>query len=465
LYEPPQGASKTINEWALSYSTDAQEARLLQDKLLKSGKLSMRDYLTQRQNLMDGTTQAFSLVKEAQDIFKGKWDRRKSGESQYLEQFIMEEMEGFGNFEKTRLYINPLDGKVSVAHMEEEVVDGNKIYKMSSNPNKFSEISILRNRIKTNFDNFNVQDAMKGFVEGLGEEIKTVEIIKNNIDSTGLISEVLDITKRENLPESAQGVINKFEAAETKILQSYLANPYNTSSILTENLRFSNENNEQYNYTWSESDAKSNPNLILLKNENGMVVPKFTAGQEKDALEYLRTQARMMYDKKEQTKVTPQLDDAQFSRYKAQKELEQRDRQLDITESQGDTQNANETKRLSIEERKVRAQEVENFNNLAENRAAFEEFKAKIQGYSFQDKNGIISMNKLADAMSYVGSYGFDYELSNDGNLMRVIFPNGGNGEVIDLSAKDASSRVKTELLSGMILSINNKGKKEGELD
>jgi hypothetical protein len=46
-----------------------------------------------------------------------------------------------------------------------------------------------------------------------------------------------------------------------------------------------------------------------------------------------------------------------------------------------------------------------------------------------------------------------------------VIFPNGGNGEVIDLSAKDASSRVKTELLSGMILSINNKGKKEGELD
>lgn len=334
LSTPPQGDSKQMNEWALQYAGDAQSARLMQDKLLKSGQLKLKDYLVMRQNLTDGTGTAFNLVKEYQDEFKNKWDRMKANQSQDLEQFLMAEAEGFGNFNQTQLYINPIDGKVSVAY-KEKGEDG--VYKMSSNPNKFTDINSLRNRIKGQFDRYDVDANIESFVKGLGAELTSLQTAKSTLGATGLISEVLDITKRKNFlvdPQKVRDMYSKakengykgtqeqwvvdqknlnsiaisFEEAETKALKSQLANPYNTSSILTNALDICPENNKPYTYTWDEEDAKKNPEKILLKNKsNGNPVPVFSEKQEEDALSYLRTNARLRYDKKEEIKITPQI--------------------------------------------------------------------------------------------------------------------------------------------------------------
>jgi hypothetical protein len=74
LANAPQGEQKQLNQWALEYAADAQEARLLQDRLLKSGSLKVRDYTVMRQNINDGTKQAFTLVKEYQDEYKTKME-------------------------------------------------------------------------------------------------------------------------------------------------------------------------------------------------------------------------------------------------------------------------------------------------------------------------------------------------------------------------------------------------------
>ena len=53
--EAPVGAHEGLNTWTLNYADSAREAILLQDRLLKSGGLKLKDYTVMRQNLNDGT--------------------------------------------------------------------------------------------------------------------------------------------------------------------------------------------------------------------------------------------------------------------------------------------------------------------------------------------------------------------------------------------------------------------------
>ena len=78
LANSPQGEHAGMNQWALDYASDAQEARLIQDRLLRSGQLKLRDYNIMRQNITDGTKGAFDLFKEYQEEYKVKMERAKS---------------------------------------------------------------------------------------------------------------------------------------------------------------------------------------------------------------------------------------------------------------------------------------------------------------------------------------------------------------------------------------------------
>ena len=306
LANAPQGEQKQLNQWALEYASDAQEARLLQDRLLKSGRLSVRDYTVMRQNINDGTKQAFNLVKEYQEEYKTKMERVKQDKNQDLEVWIMQQAEGFGNFAKSKLYINPTNFQVSVAGTKKQIVNGKEVVVMETDPNKFTTVNALRNRMKGTYDKYDLPGNVKGMVDNLGVEINSVQKLAS-LYQTGTITETLDITKRTNLPVDAQGVIMKFEEAETKMLQAQLQNPYNTSSILTNTIGMA-PNGKQYTYTFSKEERDKNPNLILLKDsDTGNPVPEFTPEQEKAALERLRLEARMQYDKKVEIKTTPQI--------------------------------------------------------------------------------------------------------------------------------------------------------------
>lgn len=445
LSTAPQGESTTINEWALQYANQAQQARLMQDKLLKSGKLKLNDYLAQRQNLMDGTTQAFGLVKEFQQEYQTKWERLKQNKNQDLEMFLMAEAEGFGNFNQTQLYINPTDGKVNVAYKEKKSIDGKDVYVMSSNPNKFTDINSLRNRVKGQFDKFDVAGAMDAFVKSLGQDLRSIEVVKNKIGKTGLIKDVLDITQRNNLPEDAKGVVTNFEKAETKSLQAYLANDYNTSSILTNGLDICPQNGEPYTYTWSDEEAKKNPHLILLKNSSsGMPVPQFTEEQKKDALEYLRIQARLRYDYKEKSEVTPPLPDTMW------------DRQMDL-------------RRLGIQERQL-AMQQQRENRLRREQeeedggGSYAIDPEKIPSYVEYLKNlgikGATTMEQytqLGDDLKNLSNMGFDisYPPSENTNgkytKIEISEPGGNFSQVIDMESPYALNQIKAFLIGSVL--------------
>lgn len=444
LSTAPQGESTTINEWALQYANQAQQARLMQDKLLKSGKLKLNDYLAQRQNLMDGTTQAFGVIKEFQQEYQNKWERLKQNKNQDLEMFLMAEAEGFGNFNQTQLYINPADGKVSVAYKEEKEIDGKKVYVMSSNPNKFTDINSLRNRVKGQFDRFDVAGSMDAFVKSLGAELRSIEIVKNKIGETGLIKDILDITQRE-LPPDAKGVVTNFIDAETKALQAYLANDYNTSSILTNGVDICSKNGQPYTFTWSEEEAKKNPNLILLKNSSsGMPVPQFTEEQKTEALEYLRMQARLRYDYKEDTKVTPALPDIMWERKMDLERLGIQKEQLRLEREK--------------EERLRREQEEEDVaESYAIDPSKIPSYVEYLKGLGIKGATSLEQYDQLGNDLQTLSKMGFGISYPPSENTIgkytkiEISEPGGGITSVIDMESPFALNQIKAFLIGSVL--------------
>ena len=124
----PMGDFEPANQMALDFANSAQETLLIQDNLLKSGLLKPRDYTIMRQNLNDGTKTMFDLSKVYQEEFQRKQERAKSlnpaERSQYMESWMMEQMEGLGNLRQTKAVINPTDGQVTLGKLVEKEING-----------------------------------------------------------------------------------------------------------------------------------------------------------------------------------------------------------------------------------------------------------------------------------------------------------------------------------------------------
>ena len=307
LSNPPQGEHKGANQWALEYADNASKYMLMQDKLLKSGQLSLKDYTVARQNILDGTDQAFNLAKDYQTVFADKMERYKADKSQDLEQWLMAQAEGYSDFNKSQLYINPTDGTLSVAMKEKKVIDGKEVFVMNQNPNQFSSVSSLRNQIAGKYDKFNTNAATDAFIKGLGDEVTSAIAKTASLTSGGLIQNVEDIRNRKDIDPATKQILYKFSDSENQFIKSTLVNPYDRLSVLTNSKKFA-PNGMQYGFTYDEKEAKGNPNKILLKVDpsSGQPTPQFSDEQIKVSEDFMRTELRAKYSRKEELRPTPQ---------------------------------------------------------------------------------------------------------------------------------------------------------------
>lgn len=302
LQDTPMGDSKNVNQWGLNFGSDAQKYLLMLNAELKSGRLSPKDYTIARQNLADGTDQAFSLIQEYQNEYATKMERLKtdnpSAGSQYLESYLMQTAEGFGNFNKSQLVIDPITGNVMVGFKNEKG-------ELESDPNKLVGISNLKNRIKAKYDKYDMSSAVAQGKETFGKFEKIVRKVGSRA-AQGTITTISDPTFRNQktidewvkngwiTKEDAAEVVT-FDKTEDMWLESQLS-PYTVTSLLTDNLR--TVGGQKFDFT--SNPAEQDENTILLKQVDGEVVPDFESaiGQKQRAMakEGLRTVLRGAID-------------------------------------------------------------------------------------------------------------------------------------------------------------------------
>lgn len=303
LANAPTGDFKAANEWTLDFANDAAQARLMQDRLLKSGRLSVRDYTVQRQNLGDSTKQMFEVSKEYQDKAKELMERYELGKSQETEAWLMEQIEGLSNFTNTKAYINPTNGQVSIAKMVKKVGDdGKEVMMMDENPDNYMSVNQLRNRMNVKLDKYDYVGAVGGQVEALGDVLKTSVTKLKGAYRMLRIDEMTDPTLRTRLSDEDQQTLTAYQEWESGMIKSELANPFNQLGLLTDAVDKVPGTNDFYEPTFDAKLAESNPKYILLEDDgSGMIRPKFTESQTKAASDFLRTQTRNAVDQQTKT--------------------------------------------------------------------------------------------------------------------------------------------------------------------
>lgn len=304
LSNSPQGEHQGVNTWALTYADNAQQARLVQDRLLRSGQLKLKDYNIMRQNLTDGTTQAFNLIKDYQAEYKDKMERYQKKESSGFEVDLMGEAEGFANFNESELYINPTNYTLNIAKKKKQIVDGKEVYVMSNNPNDFTTVNAMRNRITGKFDRLDVAKTLQEGVSVLGKDKEAI-LNLGTLTRGGSITEIIDITTRKDFGVEAKEAVSLYQRAEDTYLDSILSNPDSAMSVLYDYVGIDPKDKKNYKYTWDPKEAGGN--LILVKNgPSGRPVPQLDDKQREVAKNALREKFRIMLDKEVEIKATPQ---------------------------------------------------------------------------------------------------------------------------------------------------------------
>jgi hypothetical protein len=341
LANSPQGEHVGARQQALDFANNASQYMLMQDKLLKSGQLKLKDYTVTRQNLVDDTDRAFKMNAEYQKVFAEKMERSRTDISALYELDAMERIEGFGNFSQSGMYIDPTTGKVSVAMREKQIIDGKEVYTMPENPEKRTTIDTLNGLLLGKWDKYKVNEATTAFAGSIGENIQTLRTVGSRTKAGQIltVSDVLsqarqeadinaEITSKESQIKALEAKGDKksiaaaaklktevkaaqdelvsskavfdFVKFETEGINSMLANDFNRMSVLTDNKKTA-PNGKIYRFTRDKNDAKLHEEAILMVPDpaSGMEKPQFSEAQLKESTEFMRTNLRGKYDYKE----------------------------------------------------------------------------------------------------------------------------------------------------------------------
>ena len=304
----PTGENKSLREKSIEFANSAAENLKLKYNMLKQGKASVKDFTSFRQNITDDTENLYGTLNKMQEEYKRKMDRAKAGDSQYLERRNMELLEQY-DMSKTDLFVNGVTGAVTIGLMEEVEENGQKVRRLTKDPNKFISVNQYKAAVTEDYNNYDPLPALAGWVEQHGEVIESLRTLGSELQA-GSILEVTDITgavlkqKMEALgktPEEiavAQKAIDDWNAAKTAFYKSELANGYNFLAILTDQKKVA-PNGKQYIPTYNIDDLKKGEEYVYIERNNvGGSVPTFEKHHEEDALEYLDLLTRPLLDKK-----------------------------------------------------------------------------------------------------------------------------------------------------------------------
>lgn len=279
LANVPKGEEPNGNRLVADYSDNMTQAMLIQHKLLKAGRLNPKDYMLFNANAMSGTKQLFSLQTEYQKQYGVTMERMKKGESQDAEVDLKAFYETFADLSKMKPIIDPRTGQVNLSIME---FDENNVLQPTG---QVSSVQGAYKGLSQKFDKFNVMGASKSIADNLGDVVMTT-LKEGSITQSGQLITLDYALQKPEMQKALDGYVD-----------SFLANPYNTSSILTNDL------NTYDNVFSNDSSKKSSGNKIVWKVDNyGAWKPEFTKEQTEAAREYLKNKAVAQLSEKESIK-------------------------------------------------------------------------------------------------------------------------------------------------------------------
>lgn len=281
LSEAPQGDHRGLNEFAMTYANNAQQMRLMQDQLLKSGQLKLKDYNIGRANLTQGTTQLFNLGKKYQAIYSDRMKKFQDGTTSQLDADMLARLEGFANFSNHEAYINPTNGQVSIGKLVEKDVDGKKVVTMDKTPGNFTTVQQL---------NFSLsQEILKYQLDNLDAEV--AKFADTYLTTDGLYRTIDDVRQMKD-----------FDLMVNDMVQSQVQVPNDVASILKDyvgsfNTVFNKEEQDENSILMIEDPSQPGSGKMIMD-----VTSEMGKKQKAKAEEFLRRHIDKQLGRKETQK-------------------------------------------------------------------------------------------------------------------------------------------------------------------
>lgn len=303
LENAPQGQFQDANKFTNDYAHSMMEQQMIDNRLLKSGQMKLQDYTYRRQNYVDGTNTLFDLQKLYQENYKKKMEGIQSGELQALTGANMASVEGFADFSKSKAVIDPSTGVVNIGIMRPNAQTG--VLELT---NDVAPVNVIKGKILADIPAWKADEAMNNTVKNLGESMDYIYQAATKTGA-GTITKLLglgalqgEVGKHPEFKDS----IDKANAAINSTIDSYFANDYNISSVLTQNTgKYSQES-----FTYDKDEAAKDKSKILLKINPSSGLPIIDKSgahykdQEKEARDWVRTQLLGKLDDKRQIDTT-----------------------------------------------------------------------------------------------------------------------------------------------------------------
>lgn len=305
LMNTPQGENQDANGFINNYAHDMIEQMKIDEDLFKRGMLKERDYTLKRQNNMDGTKSLFEIQKLYQTKYKEKMDGVMSGKLQSMNIFNMGMVEGYGDFNNSKATVNPVDGTVGIGLMENKIIDGKSVRVLSKN---IAPVNVIRGKIMHDVPTFDVGKATTDTVANFGSR-KDILYKAAKFSGAGTITELMgpDFLAVKKDP-TTQKIVNDMNDAINDKVSSFFSNPYNLSSVMTENLGKYNAQS----FTFDKDESDKDPNKILVKvDPNTQMTTLDNTGknyeaQKKEASDWVRRDILSKMDQERGIKTTAQ---------------------------------------------------------------------------------------------------------------------------------------------------------------
>ena len=295
----PRGENDELNKFASESSESLIEQTRIDYQLLTNGDLSLREWTAGRQNLKDGTESVFNLL----DNYNREYERKMamndpnlpiSEQGSEVQNWLMGNVEGFANFSRSKMVINPITKVVSMAMLIPNPDDPSGPMIPDPNPNNLVTAQQLENRIKGTITKFDVDKAADEWQKTLGVNQKVITelgttytkaIFQKIKDATAKKGGLADMSDEE-FAATAKELGMKledlkkytlFESAQNKFIQSKLnVGTMAGMSTLIDYVGLNPVTNNPFVPTFDtdEVDPKSanyNPDAILMKSVAGKV--------------------------------------------------------------------------------------------------------------------------------------------------------------------------------------------------
>jgi len=244
LNELEQYDSTELGTLAIGMSQESASFLQMQNNLFKRGLITQAEFAQAKQRVLGDWKQFSNVSKAWNDEYKEYVTRQQDGTASTLEQWLNKQNVAFGNLKDIKGYVNPNTGRLSLAQIDPETG------KISDDPGKHVSMNTINNRFKAKFD-----------------AIKTSDFVKGSVDALGVyVSETLGV-RQEVITEEGWGT-QKYDT-------DFQTNMRNRAAELTANTNNTAVIAGQLNkgkFTYDVEDLKENPDMVVMKLENGIAV-------------------------------------------------------------------------------------------------------------------------------------------------------------------------------------------------